>query len=393
MDSSLAAPANCTSVIAGARRARRVRLGALGRSWPRLALLALGLLLMSLIAGCATVAAPQGWADPVFAGNGTTIYYGTGHGQIEAYDTTSQKMLWDFPSGQQAKTIKLAGIYSTPVLDSQTLYFGAYDGNIYALDQSSGQFRWAFNTGSPIIGGILLKDGTLYTANSNGRVLALRASDGQKLWQQQAGQRVWSTPIDAGNLIVVTSMDKSVYAFDTQGGLAWHSRVAQAAIASTPSTTGGQITFGAFDKRFYAIQQSTGDKLWDSPTAGSWFWTRGLVSGGDLYAGNLDGSVYDIDASSGALKWHTDLGAPIRSAPVLAQGVLIVAARSGMIHGLDPQSGKDKWTPIDAGGQVLANLVQQNTTTYALTEANGKANARLLAIDAANGSSKSVGTP
>jgi eukaryotic-like serine/threonine-protein kinase len=372
------------AALSPVRRAR----GLSPARWRRLAALGLGLVLVSLVSACYSIASPQGWADPVFANNGALVYYAA-HGQLNAYDITNQSQRWTFPTAQD-KQIKLQGIYSTPVLDSQTIYFGAYDGNVYALNQANGQLRWTYTTGSPIIGGILLQGSTLYVANTDGHVLALRAADGQRLWQQSAGQRVWSTPIDAGNLIVVTSMDKSVYAFDSNGKLAWQSKVAQAAIASTPEATNATITFGAFDKRFYAIQQANGDELWRSQPAGSWFWTRGLVSGGDLYAGNLDGNVYDFDAGSGALKWHTDLGAPIRSAPVLSQGVLIVADRNGTIYGLDPATGAQKWPPINAGQPVLANLVQQANTVYALTQPSGKSAAHLLQIDAATGSSKTA---
>ncbi|MGI8550754.1 MAG: PQQ-binding-like beta-propeller repeat protein [Dehalococcoidia bacterium] len=355
-----------------------------------LCLLLLGVVLAAVASACTSIASPQGWADPVFAGN--TIYFSGSKGQLEAYDRDAKKILWTFPNAA-TKQLKLEGIYSTPTLDDQALYFGAYNGNIYALDRSSGALRWGFNTGSPIIGGLLLKDGTLYAGNSDGHVLALRATNGDRLWQQSAGRRVWSTPIDAGSLIVVPSMDKYVYAFDTQGKLAWKSNTTGAAIASTPLLEGQTLTFGAFDKRFHAIQVGNGKQVWASPEAGNWFWTRGLISGDNLYAGNLDGQVYAFKSATGELAWKANLGSPVRSAPALVQGVLVVAGRNGLIHGLDPASGQEKWPAIDAGGTLLANLILQNDTLYALTEAGGKGNPHLLQIDAARGAGSNVLTP
>jgi outer membrane protein assembly factor BamB len=363
----------------------------LRRRSPRLlAVLALAVLLIGAASACYSIASPEGWADPIFAGN--TIYLSANRGQLEAYDRSTQKVLWQFPSSQDKQT-KLDGIYSTPVLDpnGSTLYFGAYNGNVYSLDATTGQMHWGFNTGSALIGGILLKNGALYVGNSDGRFLALQASNGQKLWEKQAGKRVWSTPIDAGSMVVVTSMDSDVYAFNAQNGnLAWKSTVASAAVASTPSLDGTTLTFGAFDKHFYAVRENNGAQIWQSPAGGNWFWTRGLVSGDNLYAGNLDGYLYAFDSNSGALRWRVNLGAPVRSAPALANGVLVVAARNGMIHGLDPASGKDKWPAINAGGNVLANLVQNDTGLYALTEAGTHGGGRLLQIDATNGTTTSV---
>jgi outer membrane protein assembly factor BamB len=325
--------------------------------------------------------------------SGSTIYYSPTAGKLTAYDRTTQKNLWDFP-GSQNKDLKLEAIYSTPVVTPQALYFAAYDGNVYALDPSNGQLKWSTKTGSPIIGGVLLKDNVLYVGNSDGHVYALQSADGKQIWQQQAGRRVWSTPVDANGLIVVPSMDSDVYAFNPQGGLAWKSTVASAAIASSPDISGNQVTFGGFDKRFHSIDESSGAKVWSTDPAGNWFWTRGLVSGNNLYAGNLDGHVYAYDASNGALKWETDLGSPIRSAPALVGGALMVATRSGTIHGLDPVTGKDQWPAVQAGAGILANLVPSPTNTvYAVTQPGTKNGAHLLEIDPLTGHPTTVRSP
>jgi outer membrane protein assembly factor BamB len=358
--------------------------------FPRLLLLTLSVALLGTAAACYALPEPQGWADPVI--DGSSIIYSPTAGKLVDYDRASQKPIWEFP-GSQNKNLKLEAIYSTPILDGQALYFTAYDGSVYALDRTNGQLKWATKTGSPIIGGLLLKNSVLYGGNSDGQVFALQSSDGRQIWQAQAGRRVWSTPVDANGLIVVSSMDSEVYAFNPQGGLAWKSTAASAAIASSPAVSANQLTFGGFDKRFRAIAVGTGASVWSTPPAGNWFWTQGLISGDNLYAGNLDGHMYAYDASSGSLKWQTDLGAPIRSAPALVAGALVVATRNGTIYGLDPVSGKDKWPAIAAGSGILANLVPQASSVYAVTQPGTKNGAHLLEIDPASGTSTTVISP
>jgi len=358
------------------------------RCLPRLALFPLAILLLGTASACVAIATPAGWADPVF--DSGTVYYSPTAGKLEAYDLSAHKVLWDFPS-QQTKNIKAQAIYSTPVVDQRNVYCAAYDGNVYALDRTSGQLRWTYSTGAPIIGGLLLENGVLYLGNSDGHVVAVQATNGQKVWQETAGQRVWSTPVDAGGNIVVTSMDRDVYAFNAQGGLVWKSAASSAAIASTPEVESGQLTFGGFDKRYHVIDSSNGTPVWTSAPADNWFWTQGLIAGNSLYAGNLDGNVYAYDVSNGDLKWHADLGSSIRSAPVLENGTLLVAARNGFIHGLDPDNGQDKWSPINAGGSVLANLIAApGNAVYATTQPGSKTVARLIEIDPTTGTSSNV---
>jgi eukaryotic-like serine/threonine-protein kinase len=340
---------------------------------------------------CYALPSPQGWPAPVV--DGSTIYYSATAGKLDAYDKGTQKNLWEFP-GNQNKDLKLQAIYGTPVLSNQVLYFGAFDGNIYAVESSNGGLKWTVKTGAPVVGTVLLKDGVVYAGNSNGNVYALQSSDGKQLWERNAGKEVWSGPVDANGLIAVTSMDNDVYAFDTKGSQVWKSSVSSAAIASTPTLLAQNLTFGSFDKRYHAIDQASGADIWSTAPAGNWFWTAGLISGNNLYAGNLDGHIYAYDASTGALKWQSDLGAPISSGPALQQGVLVVATRTGSIHGLDPVSGQDKWPAIEAGAQVYANLVPTpNNTVYAVTQPGTKNGARLLEVDPSTGHSNTVISP
>jgi outer membrane protein assembly factor BamB len=357
----------------------------------KLIALMLSFALLGLATACYALPSPQGWPDPVL--DGSTIYYSPTAGKLVAYDKDSQKNLWEFP-GNQNKDLKPQAIYGTPVLSNQVLYFAAYDGNIYAVNSTNGQLKWNVKTDSPVVGPVLLKDGVIYAGNSNGNVYALQSSDGKQLWQAKAGKEVWSGPVDSNGLIAVTSMDADVYAFNGQGSLVWKSSVASAAIASTPTVTSQALTFGSFDKRIHSIEQSSGAGIWSTAPAGNWFWTAGLISGDNLYAGNLDGHIYAYDAINGAQKWQSDLGAPIRSAPALQQGVLMVATRSGTIHGLDPFSGQDKWPAIDAGAQIYANLVPTPANTvYAVTQPGTKNGARLLEVHPDTGKYETVISP
>jgi outer membrane protein assembly factor BamB len=112
------------------------------------------------------------------------------------------------------------------------------------------------------------------------------------------------------------------------------------------------------DSRLRAIDRDTHEERW-SVGAENWFWTEPLVMDGEVYAGSLDGRVYAVNAASGEEHWPLPFStqSPIRSAPVVAGGVLVVVDRDGAVYGIDLSSGGSavpEW-PLELGSDVLAD--------------------------------------
>jgi eukaryotic-like serine/threonine-protein kinase len=103
--------------------------------------------------------------------------------------------------------------------------------------------------------------------------------------------------------------------------------------------------------------------------------------GGSVYALTLDGQQ----------RWRFTLDTEkpeIRATPVLANGVLVVVGRRGVVVGLDPATGQQRWrTPIadvrlDANPMVIDGSVYLMTTKHAL-----------FRVDAANGAQQQISAP
>jgi outer membrane protein assembly factor BamB len=71
----------------------------------------------------------------------------------------------------------------------------------------------------------------------------------------------------------------------------------------------------------------------------------------------------------------------IRSAPVIVDGVLIVASYDGKIYGLAPRTGEERWYPIDLGAPILAHPWVEGNIVYLIDRQN-----TLHAIEAETGS-------
>jgi outer membrane protein assembly factor BamB len=113
----------------------------------------------------------------------TEKYYitGTTDKGVVAYDRSNgYKELWNFKTNP-------ALLYTAPytkdfqmtvdggvALKGNNLYFGANDGYIYCIDVRNGRFIWRINTGSPILGNLVIEGDTLYIADFAGNLWAVK---------------------------------------------------------------------------------------------------------------------------------------------------------------------------------------------------------------------------
>jgi len=287
---------------------------------------------------------------------------------MAALDPADFTRRWVFPPDtEQGKKLKLEAIYGTPVATKDSVYFGGYDGNVYALSSLDGSLRWSFPTGGPIIGGVALLDpdpkehperARLFVGSDDGKLYALDPEDGsQKHEPFDAGDSIWATPLVAGSVVYVPSVNGKLYALDEQTlQPVWDKPFeAGAGLVTDPVLADeNTILVGGIDKSLYALDTGNGKVKW-SFAANNWFWGRPLVADGKAYAPNLDGGVYALDASTGKPVWDQPFkGAEaVRSSPLLAANVLVVADKAGNVYGLDPATGVPKWS----GPAVLAKTV------------------------------------
>ena len=72
-------------------------------------------------------------------------------------------------------------------------------------------------------------------------------------------------------------------------------------------------------------------------------WAGPTYAGGRLYVGTLAGTVYALDAKSGAKLWEFRAGGALRSRPTCAKGDVFVAADDGVLYRLASATGKLVW--------------------------------------------------
>jgi outer membrane protein assembly factor BamB len=99
-------------------------------------------------------------------------------------------------------------------------------------------------------------------------------------------------------------------------------------IVSTDAETGAQRWTRALDG--------------DLADAGGFLATPPLAAGGSLFVATLKGQVLQLDPDSGKVQRRFDVGAPVRSQPVVDHGWLYVGTDTGQLVGID--LGDDRFT-------------------------------------------------
>jgi outer membrane protein assembly factor BamB len=258
------------------------------------------------------------------------IVDGSADGNVYGLNPATGGQLWAFPAGASVSTSPVVALPASKTQVDPEVVFATANGGIDELDGCSGAIRWSDtpnglvpSPGEPpaIGGGIKLPDGTTHTiivVCFPGRVEAVDAGTGGGIWT--------NTNIGAGAVGA-----PSVYGSGTGGGIL--------------ITSGTQVE---------EMKAATGSVVWKHDTGSSigggiaLVGTFGLGGGlpTEVVVGNDAGIVVALDPVVGTVKWSSATGAPTRSYPVAANGVVYLTA--------DPSPG--------AGGQVLA----LNATTGAI---------------------------
>ena len=356
------------------------------------AILAVVLLASLALSGCY---GPRGW--PATQSEGDTLYACTMDGRVVALDPNSGMWKWDWQpaagqTGEQtAASFSCAStassfvggfFYGAPAVSDGLLYVAYRNGKVYAVDAASGVQEWSYDLRSAVAGGLAVNNDTVFVGSSNGKLSALDAGNGSLKWEFSSENEVWATPQVIDDTVYFGSLDHSIYALNASDGTKRWAFKTGGGIASTPVVVDGVVYIGSFDKKFYAIDADTGTQKWVFQGAGNWFWSNAVYDNGTIYAGSLDYNVYALDAGNGTLAWPQPFKASdqVRSSPVIAGGVLVVASEDGKIYGLYPKTGEKKWEFDGVGTKVLSNLCAAGGTVYINSQNN-----KLYALDGETG--------
>jgi polyvinyl alcohol dehydrogenase (cytochrome) len=310
---------------------------------------------------------------------------------ITGADVAKLKLKWAF--GFPGVTTS----FGTPTVVGGRLYIGSADGTVYALDASTGCIFWTFKAeGGVRTGPIVSPSGDIaFIGDLHAWMHAVNAHTGARLWtthvDDHPGASIVGTPKLVGDRVYVPvsgggeelaaanpnyvccKFRGSLVALDAKTGKQiWKSYTISDAAKITGKNKTGTDVWGP-----------SGASIWSSPTIDSERHTIYVGTGVNYSrpATKTSDAVIAFDIKDGKILWSQQLtdgdvynfacatqpasncpenpgsNIDIGSSPILKslggqKGILVVASKSGMVFGLDPdQQGKLLWqTRIGKGG-------------------------------------------
>jgi outer membrane protein assembly factor BamB len=270
------------------------------------------------------------------------------------FDSGSGQLLWSADIGHLSTSSSgNVGIGSTAAIAGGVVVVGGGDAAYYALDAGSGATLWRAPMDVGAIGfawsSPLITDGLAYVGMSaqwtavRGEVRALRLADGSTALRQylvpetQVGADIWNSPAlspDGSLLAVATGNDA--------GG--FDGPYTRAIVALAPDT------LAIVDSH----QEAPSNQDLDFGTTPLFF--HDSANRALLGANHKNGSfyAYAVGGIGAGPVWQratgTQVGAPAAYDPdVGAGGTLLIAGDNGVLFGVDPATGADRWPPVAVG--------------------------------------------
>lgn len=287
------------------------------------------------------------------------VYFSNYDGCVWALNAAQGATRWvhclndtDYLLGSPALSADGASVFAT----------GDTSRSVIALDAASGAERWTFVAGGPFVGSPTLgDDGTVFAGSYDGNVYALTPGTGAQIWNWTgaAGIPVLSTPAVGprtdgapGSVVYVAAATGSLTALDAAAGQVLWSTAAWTpggplsplsgggALQSSPtlSDDAARIYIGTWDGALLCFNASSGDVVWRfnataalglplapviiaTPTLSARGVGPALVYSGltfaDFSSSSAFGTLFALDAATGALVWSTAVNCDIVTAPVV----------------------------------------------------------------------------
>ncbi len=353
-----------------------------------------------------TISIDTGWPDLGF--NATHTRENTAENVLNA--TTAKKLLLKWKA---ATNIQVANSgcgapvnVSSPVYSNGIVYYATDDGYLNAYDATTGALKWHFNSQSafPNCSSPLVDPATglvfFGTVGYNGAGVptpfyALDAQTGAVKWSMLLPWNEYSFPtVYAGTLYIGMSRElyaESLYSIDELTGY----------INWTHLTTGGvwgEVVVDTTTNTLYtsvgnptphvdALNVTTGALIWEFTPA-----TFGSnddvgaplsLANGMVYVNSKSGIIYALNKSSGSVVWSTQIGAQSNqdmSAPAVSSaGVIYVGSNDSPLYALNANTGAVLWKYTTRGPIYSSPAIANGLVYFASTDH------RFYAVDATTG--------
>lgn len=311
------------------------------------------------------------WSPAVVDGR---VYVGDRRGFVTAYDEANGEQLWQVDEG--------ASINSGITVANGLVLVGTDAGLLVADDAATGAQVWTYATAAPIHGSAAVVDGYIYFGTTDGHLYALSLDGTDLRWPVIQASGSISRSIAAANGVIYAGSGGAtangtgnLEAVDgASGRVLWSAdlepgNTSSPAVADGKVYVGGGLDGGAAGHHVYAFDARTGQPAWAAPFGAptNEVLLLGAVSGGRVYVTGEGGSLYVLDASTGALQWSMPIQSSQSPNAGLVGQVLYVTSDDRQVHAIDVTRREELWavqvTGTPSAPAVIDGAIFVNTSS------------------------------
>jgi outer membrane protein assembly factor BamB len=214
-------------------------------------------------------------------------------------------------------------------------------------------------------------------------------------WQTRLNGQIFASPVVFDGKVYIGTTGGVLNAVDARSGKILWSFAAGRPIFGAALVTVDAVFFTCDNGYLFRLRRDDGKEVWrydlgDSrvsrvlghPQVFDWDWhgATPALADGILYVGSGDGGFHAVDAASGARRWRSVAGGPVRGGAVIAADRVVFGSADHFVYALDRVTGKELWKheteapiedqPLIAGDRVL--IGNRGGGLYALALATGE---------------------
>jgi outer membrane protein assembly factor BamB len=314
-------------------------------------------------------------AQPMVAGE--RVFTVAPNGTVTAFDIKTGKTNWQV-SVEEFTDDPLPGIAGGLAVRGETLFVHAGGRSLAALSVQDGSTIWSISVRLPVRGGpTVIGQEAIAVTDLDGNIFAYSANDGSLFWERTGlpvNTVVYGAPSPAfaNGQLAVAGYGGDISLLDANSGqIIWSDSLAAFSprtplqrlgdIRAHPVFDGGLVFAVSQAGQIAAFNARSGLSIWDQPIGGI---EMPWVAGKSLFLQTIDGRLYALRRSDGAVRWVADLpGAlpkgvvaskdiPRYVGPIVVDGKIMVISKSGSLFAFDADTG-DGGKTIDVGSDVV----------------------------------------
>ena len=277
---------------------------------------------------------------------GGLVIAGDSAGYLHAVHVASGQLAWLYEGFHT--------VVGMPAVSGQMVVFAQADGTITALSLSNGAQLWQHRpqgggAAETVMDGAAIGGGRVFFVRGDGSLQALSASDGAVLWTYDSDMGLRNSPIVSDDFVFVGEYGGLFSALDPQTGRRVWGGGAGGAI-NTPTAHGGHVFFSSWDGSVQSVLIRGVIPQWNT-NVGAPATTPPFVEGDRVFVGMANGNVVALSRAEGEILWRFETNeGSIVGTPIAAEGLVFVGGGQGTLFVLDAASGAVRFTFNTEGG-------------------------------------------